>query len=315
MMIIKILLAIISVSWCSMSIAGTCKNIVDQISTVSFGTMVVQRDTPVGTVISSKSSSGTSAYLTECVFPVTLRFSMYYQGGKLSNLGEHIYDTNIPGVGVRFSTGYYFDNPPTITSYSDSGSVVGWWGGNVELIVTGKVTSGSLSAETLGKIGVQGSDEVYRDGLTVNLTGGEIVAPACSLTTQALNFPIGNVKASDFGGSIGSVPSSSTVTENLGLSCDVDANINIELNGAKNNDTDLTSVLAITDQGNAGIADGVGVQLLYNGTPLELNKNIVLKKSTGGQETFPIVARYYQTKTTVMPGKANTSATLNLTYQ
>ncbi|WP_256937857.1 hypothetical protein, partial [Enterobacter chuandaensis] len=30
---------------------------------------------------------------------------------------------------------------------------------------------------------------------------------------------------------------------------------------------------------------------------------------------FPLTARYYQTQTTVEPGTANASATLNLTYQ
>lgn len=63
------------------------------------------------------------------------------------------------------------------------------------------------------------------------------------------------------------------------------------------------------------MAKGVGVQLLYNGSPFILNNRIVLKRSSGGQETFPLTARYYQTKTAVTTGKANASATLDLTYQ
>lgn len=85
--------------------------------------------------------------------------------------------------------------------------------------------------------------------------------------------------------------------------------------GTQNPDVGTASVLALTNQGDADVAQGVGVQLLYNGSPLILNNRLVLKSSTGGQETFPITARYYQTRTTVTTGKANASATLDLTYQ
>jgi type 1 fimbria pilin len=40
-----------------------------------------------------------------------------------------------------------------------------------------------------------------------------------------------------------------------------------------------------------------------------------LKNSAGGQETFPITARYIQTKDKVTAGSANATATLNITYQ
>lgn len=73
--------------------------------------------------------------------------------------------------------------------------------------------------------------------------------------------------------------------------------------------------MALTGQGNTGTAKGVGVQLLYNGTPLAMNSRLLLKQSAGGVETLPLTARYYQTLGTVQSGTANASATLNLTYQ
>ena len=64
-----------------------------------------------------------------------------------------------------------------------------------------------------------------------------------------------------------------------------------------------------------GTAEGVGVQLVYNTIPLQLNNRILLKQSAGGQEAFPLTARYYQTRAVVKPGSANATATLNVTYQ
>ncbi len=84
---------------------------------------------------------------------------------------------------------------------------------------------------------------------------------------------------------------------------------------AKPDVTGDTSVLALNGQGTPGTADGVGIQMLYNNVPLQLNNRIVLKRSAGGQETFPLVARYYQTRSVVRPGSANATATLNITYQ
>ncbi|MDU7775121.1 MAG: fimbrial protein, partial [Citrobacter sp.] len=94
-----------------------------------------------------------------------------------------------------------------------------------------------------------------------------------------------------------------------------DANINVTLTGTQNPDTTDDSVLELSNQGDDKVAAGIGVQLLYNDTPLELNKMLNLKRSAGGQEPFPITARYIQTKDKVRAGQANATATLNLTYQ
>ncbi|MNH37426.1 Fimbria adhesin protein precursor [compost metagenome] len=87
------------------------------------------------------------------------------------------------------------------------------------------------------------------------------------------------------------------------------------MTGTQNTDTSTTGVLQLTNAGAANVAKGVGIQILYNNTPLALNNNIVLKTSAGGQETFPFVAQYYQTRNPVSTGSANATMTLNLTYQ
>ncbi|MCD9160337.1 fimbrial protein, partial [Escherichia coli] len=103
--------------------------------------------------------------------------------------------------------------------------------------------------------------------------------------------------------------------QNLGLTCAAGTNITVSLSGIQNPDSANTSVMALTGQGNAGTAKGVGVQLIYNGVPLVMNSRLFLRQSAGGQETLPLTARYYQTLNRVESGSANASATLNLTYQ
>ncbi|MGX5098732.1 fimbrial protein [Enterobacter cloacae] len=295
--------------------AGTCTMITPRESTLSIGTITVQRDVAVGTVIFSKNASVTSSYLTGCTNPLMLGFSMRYLNATLSTYGNHVYNTNVSGIGVRFSSGNYFENPTNTFSYNAQSDYVEWWGGKIELVVTGPVASGSLTPGVLGVVMLQGSDGVYRDGLTTTLLDGTINVLACTITTPQLTFPIGDISAAAFGSTVGTTPTGARNTQNLGLNCDPGANVNVSLSGIQNPDVVTTSVLALTGQGNTGTAKGVGVQLLYNGTPLTLNTRLPLNTAAGGQQAFPITARYYQTQTTVEPGTANASATLNLTYQ
>lgn len=310
-----ILLLCLLTGWNNSVRAGTCTTIIPQISTLSVGTINVQRDAPVGTVVFSGAATYTGSYLTGCSNPLMLGFSMRYNNATLSSYGNHVYNTNISGMGIRFSSNNYFENPANTFSYNAQTSYVDWYGGKIELVVTGPVSSGALTPGVIGVVTLQGSDGVYRDGLTTQLSSGTINALACSITTPQLTFPIGDISASAFGTAIGTTPTGAQNTQNLGLTCTPGTNISVSLGGIQNPDSSNTSIIALTGQGMTGTAKGVGVQLLYNGTPLVLNSRLLLKQSSGGQETLPLTARYYQTLTSVESGAANASATLNLTYQ
>jgi len=297
------------------ALAGTCTTITPQLSTLSVGTINVPHDASVGTVIFSSAGTYTGSYLTGCTNPLMLGFSMRYNNATLSSYGNHVYNTNISGIGIRFSSNAYFENPSNTFSYSAQTSYVDWYGGRVELVVTGPVSSGALTPGVIGVVTLQGSDGVYRDGLTTQLLSGTINALACSVTTSLLTFPIGDIPASSFGTVVGTTPGGAQSTQNMGLNCSPGTNITVSLSGTQNPDSANASVMALTGQGNSGTAKGVGVQLLYNGAPLMINSRLLLKQSAGGQETLPLTARYYQTLSPVESGTANASATLNLTYQ
>ena len=271
------------------------------------GNVVVQRDTPVGAIIYSKVLSGGEAFLSCTGEANTNYYKMTYLGGIATSIA-HAYATNIPGVAIKadFAWGY-LDNPPS-TDNTGTGSVpqppI-----SIKLYKTGDITPGPF---TIGQVGTWTVSDITP--LTLNISGGYVTQVACSVTTPNLTFPIGDVLKSEFGSTVGYIPAK-TSTQNLGLDCDRFANINVTLNGKQNPDVSDASVLVLDNQGGADVAQGVGVQLLYNGTPLEINSMLALKESNGGQETFPLTARYYQTRTAVTVGEANASATLTLTYQ
>jgi type 1 fimbria pilin len=304
--------------------------------TVNVGTVVAQRDAPINSYITAVKYGPSQQAWNNCTG--TLSHGVYGQFNIFASLtpdgssvdSRSIFKTTLAGTGLLIGGSGSFDGGSGC-SYKWSGENLisndisadlcqnssGLYGQNiwaqpyVRIVKTGTMDGGSLS----GKIAYMG-DSGHNTSLPEIpvYISGSIVVVKCAITTPTMTFPIGNVPASDFGTKVGFIPTK-TSTQNLGLDCDADANINVQLSGTQNPDVSTKSVLALNGQGDAGTASGVGVQLLYNGTPLEINKNIVMKKSAGGQEMLPITARYYQTKTAVTTGDASTSATLALTYQ
>lgn len=313
------------------------------------GVYNIQRDIPVGSVITPWFYSSDIASYSYCTNLTTNALSVAVKSPSGTSIPPlsvdgytyNVYPTDVAGIGyiTSFRSGYNSGATPVTTSWGPwnyRGQVLttGWtnvlslspvsagqswtfgFGASIRFVKYAQTASGVISSKTIA-IGTVGDSGILSGGSNaINLASSVTINTLqCSMQTPSLTFPIGDILASYFGSTVGTIPSGAQNTQNLGLNCDAGANINVMLQGTQNPDVSTTSVLALTGQGNADVAKGVGVQLLYNGAPLVLNNRIVLKQSAGGQETFPITARYYQTKTSVSTGKANAAATLDLTYQ
>lgn len=243
-----------------------------------------------------------------------------------------VYPTNVDGIGVRYNFAlnsgnfcpigfedHIANSTRTYTCHlSQNTSPSFSLGASIQFVKTkAKIYSGVITSipsvssyYTLNNQSGQGNLNMVWTG------GGSVVVTvmACSITTPNVNVALDPVLDSSFSG-INSTKGAKNFT--IGLQCDAGARINASVSFTKNTDTSNSSVIKLSGAGNPGVATGVGIQLLYDGTLLRNNTNVVLKTSTGGQE-FPagsFTARYFQTLSTVTPGDANASATLNLTYQ
>lgn len=306
---------------CRLSSAGPNPTI----STVSFGNISVQRDAPVGTVLASKDTSVSSTWFIpsyqgeECY----LNVGIVYNGGSKTSL-EHTYSTNLDGVGIKVEYhqgGYpihgYAENPPASIYEMTDAAAMDVGVATVSLVKTGTIKSGGLNPGEVS-VGYFGNEVNALIGtktysISIDSSSG-ITQLACSLLSgSTLLAPIGNVSADQFT-SPGTV-SQTTSRMNIDLDCDAEANINITLEGTQNPDSADTSILALSDQGKSNVAEGIGVQLLYNNEPLKLNQRLSIKTSAGSQENFEIIARYIQTSDRVRAGSANATAVLNISYQ
>ncbi|EPY4132231.1 fimbrial protein [Klebsiella variicola] len=303
---------------------------------VDYGNIIVQRDAPVGQAISNE-IYGTLAHAYTCLATANEGSSGGMKSGALPYFATYgsrrVYKTNLPGVGI--SLGFYKNTKAGQTTYSSTSYIGGdnyatfSWSSNagdldindfqpiIQFWKIGDITSGSVTGQLASFVAytMQNRGGEMAPEIPVNAGAGTITQVACAVKTSNILFELGDVLVSEFGSAVGTTPANAQKTQNLILDCDAGANINVMLTGPQNPDVSDNTVLALTGQGSAGVARGVGVQLVYNNTPLTLGNNLVLKRTTGGQEMFPLTARYYQTNTTVTTGIANASATLSLTYQ
>lgn len=184
-----------------------------------------------------------------------------------------------------------------------------------KLVKTGEMKSGiinlpAITMEYQTLVSKQDKGALF----TYNFTPIALNVLACSILNSSINVALDPINVNRFT-SLGMTDGDKKFT--IGLDCDAGARINVSLSGTQNADTSNNSVLALNNSDSPGSATGVGIQLLYDNNPLKLGDHIALKTSSGGNE-FPVnafTARYYQTKAIATAGEANTTATLNLTYQ
>lgn len=154
-----------------------------------------------------------------------------------------------------------------------------------------------------------GGGDVNIPGLYVHLSAwGEPTQPTCTVNTSSITIPLGDVQAS----TLATVGATSPVsaTQNVALSCSGNPSVNMTLRGTQASGAPA-NVLALTQEASA--AKGIGVQLLYRNTPLNINATQNLTTSSGAALNVPIAARYYRTGD-LESGLANAAATLQFTY-
>ncbi|EIO7469449.1 type 1 fimbrial protein [Salmonella enterica subsp. enterica] len=280
---------------------------------LNFGNVTVQRDAAVGSVLAT---AVTGAYnggnaIAGCRLENWSARWELTQWGTLSSYGNHVYNTNLPGVGLRLTGSYTGQVLPYDTSYGYSPGYV-WLsipgdGIKGELIKTGDITSGTLTNGVLARASVV--NQFYFANVTLNGTN-TVKSEACTVTTNPVNVPMGDHRKSEFSGT-GSV--TNWVNFNIGLTCDIGARINVRIDAAADPTAGSQGVMQL----DSGGATGVGIQLHYqpDDSAVQYGQEQFYWQSVYGDEIVQLKARYYQTAQTVTAGPANATATFTLSYK
>ncbi|HEY4436242.1 MAG TPA: fimbrial protein [Lelliottia sp.] len=298
---------------------------------VAHSDVQMANDAPAGSSSSAVMGNG-SQYTFACPMVTSgvyrISFKVTVDATPVSGFTD-VYPTDAPGIGVRFhfqddsnlcdiKYGDTIENASRVFSctLSSSTNPMTFISSAIELVKTNRIlTGGQVRQLPVVKTSyhMEGNAEEYT--LNPIWSGSSMIyidMSPCGLTTHSSSVNLADVAGSSFTGE-GSTAGDKSFT--VSLTCTAGNKISLSLQGTKNKDVSDTSVLALTDDGAPGVATGIGVQILTDGTPLKLNDTINLATAAGGDQDFTFVARYIQTKPTVGEGTANSVATLDLTFQ
>ena len=291
---------------------------------MAVGRVVVRPSDPVGKVLRKATfpiNSTGQASTAKCTSYSDSITAVLTQSYPLSSLGNSIYSTNIPGIGIRLYreaenatnfSGYYPYSrsvTPGTSYFLASGYFV------VEIVKTAEQTgSGTLVPGLYSRYYVSGY--MNRPFLTSTVNGNAITIASSSCEIQGnINkvVQLPTVTKAGFKG-VGSTQGEQTFDMNILCNGGInptgyeEKNL-ISLTYDFTQDGTNNQVLANTAP-TSEKANGVGVQLLWN----YQNKNQVIKKgdklalgTLSSNQTIqynvPMTARYYQTATNVTAGK------------
>lgn len=249
--------------------------------------------------------------------------SNYYEGTTGPLLSNNVYQTAIPGIGVRlrwtafavyFPVGFQNTNP--YATFGE-GSL------RFELVKTGPITqSGTLTGEIAKGIVQNAGNFQFA---SIRISGGIEVSPkkpTCSVATPSVVVKFPPVPSKVFTG-IGSFSPEKPFS--IGLTCSggvppATVNVAVTLTD-QTNLANLSDTLSLTP---TSTAKGVGIQVLNGTTVVQYGpsssawgaQNQWVAGVTGnGSFSIPLNARYVQTGQTVTPGSANGLATFTMSYQ
>lgn len=290
-------------------------------SNLTFSPVSIQQDAAVGTVIATAST--TTAIKCDNVqangeWRIALSSSNSdYGSTSLANVRK----TNNAGIGIRWTntnsaTGTVavmsssaLNNTNTyrgIPSYS-AGSYT--FTDTFELIKIGPTNTGILPSFSLAYDYRTSAGSSLGRLIKFSFINTFITQTACAVKNSSVNVPMRDVQRRVFTG-IGST--SSVENFSISLNCDAQVNPNITINATADS-SGATGVIALDSGTNTAV--GVGIQILRDNTPMVLG-SISRTSATlaSGNYNIDLKARYYQTMTSITPGKANGTATFTMTY-
>lgn len=287
-------------------------------NSLSLGDVIIPHRLPAGSVIKEITLNEIEQYppMVSCPTPTSAQWdnSLF---PLLSEQHHATHQTNIDGIGIRFipqehtfshaklpfinHSPYFCDN----TSYRYRYCGNAFRGIRVQLIKTksstgsGELDSHQLIAASIGNLIVQS----YR------FLNTRIITPSCELQEKHKRVKMNKVKQSQFRG-VGS--HSSPIPFYLTLNCNGATAVGAIFSGRSAGYFD-DSVIALDNRSDS--AEGIGLQILFEGQAIPLNKPFHLGTSFD-KSPYAVYfsAQYTQTQPHIRAGKANATATLQIIY-
>ncbi|XXD07983.1 fimbrial protein [Klebsiella sp. R445] len=311
------LIALLILVFPGITLAATCSVTAKTKTNTLSGTITVPRNVSPGDAIGGlygPFSGGTSSVSCTGIPYLYVSFASTQQ---LSSFTD-IYKTNIPGVGVKvwssFSGKVMVGNADKYW-YRSNASSGSWWLASVYLqfyAIDSNIGQGKISLSSpfvrsrAGDYRTTYSYLSFNSSLTINPEKG------CSVTNSSQTVTLSEVKKNELRNSPGR--HSDGKGFNIGLNCTPQTKVSVAFEGPTMSGHD--SVLANQTTGNNSAGSSVGIQMLYDNSPVILGKPLQVVTDAQSSETIPFTAHYYYNGgADIQAGNVTAVTTFTFTYQ
>ncbi|MFM0241098.1 fimbrial protein [Paraburkholderia phytofirmans] len=293
---------------------------------VNWGIVAAPTNVTIGSVIAKTDMKYDSLFTHQSWHCDGSSFNEYFTMDPRHVLSD-IFETNIPGLGVRASVSLVgedlFSSIPLNFSLDHSGQNTGKTDDVyvfIELVVTGPIDTSATDMLSYNAAGWHNVRDSF-DGNILTLANlmiyAQINSPTCSVTQSSVAVTLPPAPVANL-----SNPNSTTGATpfNLQLNCSLSSNVNVTLTDA----TDVSNRSTTLNLAPGSSASGVGLQILNGSTPIAYgpdsaaagNMNQWLAgRSAGGPMTIPLTAQYVRASGALVPGTVKATATFTMSYQ
>lgn len=249
----------------------------------------------------------------------------YYGRGEEVAGFPGVYKTGVEGIGIALQNSAGRRIRGAGSECDTRGDALGYVSGDANMTFGYTVklslvkTAATAISGTLDVAQTKFGMGVYDTGLGIGNQGeqnyisyaGDIVYKAVSCTVPSiLNISMGSIPVGQFSG-----PGSTSGEQQLQIPvrCDDKVTVSTSISSQRYLSA-TTGVVALTEE--TGMAQGIGVQVLTNGSPVQFDRffPVGLIPEAGATINLPLTFRYYQNTPEIRPGLANAVATLTMMY-
>ncbi len=275
--------------------------------------LAVDPNIPVGGVIGGKTLSVARLLTLNCTGSTTYRSSLLGSWATPSATVPGVYETGLPGIGVKVSDFVLPERSVPVTNAALSpNQTLGLSGSDIQLLFyrTGTIEPGNFPTGVVARFTLPGPSGSATNILSLQVTAGGARIKSCYAKSPSITVPLGRHQRTEFNGP-GST--SDMVAFNVELTCQGD-NMPVKVSFSASGGSASPEPGVIPLDGSEGSASGVAVKVVRaSGAALQFDTEETYHTGAETSITIPLRAGYVQTASKITPGIANTAMTFTIT--
>jgi type 1 fimbria pilin len=273
--------------------------------------LFIDPNLPPGSIIGIKTVSVAGWIAQSCSGSIDWRSMMTGNWSSVSDALPGVYNTGIPGVGVKVSDYLYSDRFVPLATTLTPAPNTPLLGADIQLLFyrTGDITPGSFPGGEVVRFTLPDSEGNPANVLSLQVVSGSVRIKSCYAKSPNLIVQLGHVNRSAFAGP-GSIVTPTAFK--IELLCQGDLPVNVSFSSASSAPSTEPGIVPIDNV--PGSASGVAIKVMQrDGSPLRFDMPQRYHSAGEREIAIPLLATYTAVSNTITPGAARGAITFTIT--